>query len=175
MPNFPSLQSDALLFDVLNRLVGSKDLVMGLVANVMSGSSELSRVDRELIATYVSALNGCSYCVTSHAALAKRFGADTATIEALREGRLAALPERHRPLFHLAAKGARDAETVTEADIAAITEQDWSEQAAFDCLFVSSLFCFINRIASAAGISVDDNQADVIAGMIEKRGYLPSR
>lgn len=175
MPNFPSLQGGALLFDVLPRLNGSKDLVMGLVAKAMTGPSELSQVERELIATYVSALNRCNYCVTSHAALAARLGAEQATIKAVSEGASSSLPDRLQPLFALAAKVTKDAENVTEADIAAIVAQGWGEQAAFDCLFVSSLFCFVNRIASASGISVRTDQAEDIAGMIVKHGYDDGR
>ena len=37
---------------------------------LLHGENSLSRADRELIATYVSHLNDCFYCQTSHGAIA---------------------------------------------------------------------------------------------------------
>ena len=41
---------------------------------IMRGPSSFSAGQRELIAAYVSALNGCKYCRASHASVAEAFG-----------------------------------------------------------------------------------------------------
>ncbi len=41
---------------------------------LMRGESPFSPAERELIAAYVSSLNGCDFCQQSHAATAERFG-----------------------------------------------------------------------------------------------------
>jgi len=43
-----------------------------LVEVLLRGPSTLARGERELIATYVSSLNDCYYCQTSHGAAAGR-------------------------------------------------------------------------------------------------------
>ncbi len=54
--------------------------------NVMVGESDLSKEEREIIATHVSRINGCHFCVEAHRATLIAMGVDEATVSTLDRG-----------------------------------------------------------------------------------------
>ena len=68
---------------------------------IMRGPSPLSIAERELIGTYVSGLNACSYCFDAHAATAKAMGfSEDVTIAVLDDPNTAPIEERWKSVFH---------------------------------------------------------------------------
>jgi AhpD family alkylhydroperoxidase len=64
---------------------------------VMRGDAPFSAGERELIAAYVSALNGCDYCQCEHAALAAAFGLPVGILaQLLQDGDTGEVSERFR-------------------------------------------------------------------------------
>src|SRR4029453_2779729 len=73
MAFFPSMP-DADMKHTLAREPAIGILFSQLNEAVMRGDAPFSAGERELLAAYVSALNGCDYCQCEHAALATAFG-----------------------------------------------------------------------------------------------------
>ena len=68
-------------------------------------SNSLSPGDRELIAAYVSSLNDCTFCKTSHAAIASVHAGDAACVSAvLRDPESAPISTKMRALLMIAAR-----------------------------------------------------------------------
>lgn len=149
----------------------------GFTQALMRGASSLSVAERELIATYVSRLNACSFCYQSHASSARHlFAGDHATVDAVMED-LATAPidERLRALLRIAAKVQRDARTVTEADADAARAAGADDIAIHDTVLVAAAFCMFNRYVDGLGTSAPDDPAFYAATAAERaeRGYRP--
>lgn len=120
--------------------------------NVMRGPSELTPEQRELMVTYVAALNACDFCFEAHKATAKAFGADENLVEALVAEDYSALDDNLRPLFALVRKLTKEPSKVVKADIDAIVAAGWQEKTAQDVICVTAFMNCSNRIVSGHGI-----------------------
>jgi uncharacterized peroxidase-related enzyme len=121
---------------------------------------------KEMIATYVSALNSCDYCRTSHAEFARRQGVDPATADALRCGDLegAGLSDKDRALLSLVELQTRHPANLTDASIDAVRRAGWQDTEIFEALFDGALFAFFNRIAEGYGLSDSDFTSSLATG-----------
>lgn len=118
--------------------------------------SPLSVAERELIATYVSGLNACSYCHGTHKATAAACGVDGGHIEELiADPDLARASERLRPLLAFVRKLTLDQNAMTPADALAVYAAGWSERALHDAICVACTFNFMNRFVHGHGIVGD--------------------
>ncbi len=120
---------------------------------VMRGPSELSEKDRELMVSYVAALNACDFCYSAHSATAAKFGADAGIVEALMADDYSVLDEKLRPAFSLVRKLTKEPHKVVKADIDAITQAGWTEKTAQDVICVTAFMNCSNRIVSGHGIN----------------------
>ena len=75
--------------------------------------------ERELIATYVSSLNDCYYCQTSHGAIASaHLNGDEEIVRCVTaDFRHAAISEKLEKLLQIAEKVQKDGKSVTPGDI----------------------------------------------------------
>ncbi len=114
----------------------------------------LTRDDRELIATAVSAGNDCFYCMDSHGAFATellgRVSKDRAGIEALVDGIKAGGSEGVSPklaaLLHVARKVGHNAREVTREDVARALEVGATDADTQLTVLIASAFCMYNRM-----------------------------
>src|SRR3954470_12101857 len=102
--------------DVPEGVPGIRSLVMfrpetgkplyDLAQVLLRGDSPLSEAERELIAAYVSYLNDCMFCMSSHAAAARcLFGDDKDTVDAvLKDMQLSNITDKLKALLHIAGK-----------------------------------------------------------------------
>lgn len=105
MPLFPSLPEPAHLMDLYARFPENLRPLMGYTDGLLRGEGALSVGERELIATYVSALNACTFCTGAHRAYAEVFGIDGALIDALiADFDTAPVDAKLRPILAYAAK-----------------------------------------------------------------------
>ncbi len=95
--------------------------LLELAEALLRADNTLSRGERELIAAYVSHLNECYYCETSHSAFAglQLEGGTPLVDQVKRDPEQAAISEKLRALLAVAAKVQSGGRSVTEADIAA--------------------------------------------------------
>ena len=127
---------------------------MDLYMKVVFGRSKLRRPDRELIATVVSAANGCPYCVHHHAEALTNYWKDRARIDRVVEDyRAVDFPPKTRAMLDYAVKVTTALPSVTEADVAALRDVGFSDRDILDINLIASYFNFVNRIASGLGVT----------------------
>jgi uncharacterized peroxidase-related enzyme len=114
---------------------------------LLRGESTLSRAERELIATYVSAGNGCDYCRTSHGAIATQYlGGDESVVAAVcssPEG--APVSAKLKALLAVAGKVRESGRSVTEEDIERARREGASDLEIHDTVLIAAAFAMYNR------------------------------
>jgi uncharacterized peroxidase-related enzyme len=115
----------------------------------------LTRIQHEMIATYVAALNRCSYCVTGHSQLLRAQGERyTATAQALRDGDLerANLSVPERLLLEFVGTMTEQAYRTTDEQVQHLREVGWADAQIAEAVYEAGLFNMIVRIADAFGL-----------------------
>ncbi len=138
--------------------------IAALAEAVLRGPSALTRVEREVIATYVSCENGCTFCSNLHKEVALHLmgdGGDTLVdvLEAVHRQSLddMEVDARLRALLTIAEKVRQNGHRVTEADIAEARRTGADDNAIHDTVLVASFFSMINRyVDGLAAVTPDD-------------------
>lgn len=113
-------------------------------------ASNLSRLEREMIAVVVSCVNRCYYCLVAHGQAVRHLSGDPELGEMLvMNYRNAALSGRHRAMLDFAWKLTETPQFVEEADRQALRDAGFSEQDIFDIAEVAGFFNMTNRVAYA--------------------------
>ena len=110
MAHLPTLPARATLLDVFRMFPETNRPLLEFHDALLRGPSPFTEAERELIAAYVSGLNGCRYRYGVHTATAERLGVPQGTVAALLSGDAKAdIPATMRPVLAVAAKfdGAR--------------------------------------------------------------------
>ncbi len=98
--------------------------LLGFFENVMVGESELSKEEREIIATHVSRINGCHFCVEAHRATLTAMGVDEATVSTLEMGpNIDGVNDQVKDLLVFSEKLTRTPAEITIADIDALKDK----------------------------------------------------
>lgn len=156
MALFPGLPASPHLADVFRAFPEQVRPLLDYHDLLLRGESPLSVAERELIATYVSGLNACTFCFGAHRIYAEVFGVDAALIDALMEDiDSAPVNDKLKPVLRYVAKLTRLPAQLSDADAAAVYEAGWSERALYDAVQVCALFNFMNRIIEGTGVSFD--------------------
>ncbi len=142
---------------------------------IMRGPSQLTPGDRELLGTFVSALNTCPYCHDVHNEAVKAYGFHGELAKQLKEDLDGAdLDPKLKPLFALARKATQGADRVTDADFESAYAAGWQDDAIQDAIVVACLFNFMNRLVSTLGIEADDDYLANAGLRIKDEGYTGS-
>jgi uncharacterized peroxidase-related enzyme len=125
---------------------------------LLRGPSPLTVAQREVIAAYVSGLNGCGYCHGVHRTTAQAFGVAADVLGALlADVDTAPVDEALKPLLRYVAKLTRSPSGITPGDAAAVLAAGWDEQALHDAVSVCALFNFMNRLVDGLGVTASDD------------------
>ncbi len=117
---------------------------------LMLGASGLSKLEREMIAVAVSAVNRCYYCLVAHGAAVRAMSGDPQLGEMLAfNHRVAELEPRQRAMLDFAVKLTETPWLVGDADRAALRAVGFSDADIFDIAEVAAFFNYTNRVASA--------------------------
>ena len=144
------------------------------IETVMTGESEIGKAEREVLAGYVSRLNGCDFCVGAHRATLSAMGAAPDAIAAIDQTpHLAVVDDKLRALLELADRLTLDPAAVTAEDVAKVTQAGWSEQAVEDAINVISLFAYVNRLVDGLGIEGNAAYFAYVGKALAKQGYGP--
>lgn len=139
---------------------------------LMRGPSPFSEGERELIAAYVSARNGCAYCRASHSAVAAKFGVSEQLVgEAVEHVDPAGLPDKLEPVFRYVRKLNEAPARIEQTDIDAVHAAGWDETALVHATLVCAFFNLMNRWVEGLGIEADPAVARMAAEQLHKRGY----
>ncbi|MDX2102613.1 MAG: peroxidase-related enzyme [Alphaproteobacteria bacterium] len=117
---------------------------------LMLGESGLSKLEREMIAVVVSAVNHCYYCLVAHGAAVRALSGDAQLGEMLvMNHRVADLPARQRAMLDFAVRLTEAPASIAEADRQALRDHGFSDADIFDIAEVAAFFNYTNRVASA--------------------------
>jgi uncharacterized peroxidase-related enzyme len=108
--------------------------------------NSLTPGERELIATYVSSLNDCYFCQTSHgAAAACHLGSTTTVKQVKTDFTQAPISEKLKKLLVIAGKVQCDGKLVTTEDVEAARALGATDMEIHDTVLIAAAFCMYNR------------------------------
>ncbi|MDE0113724.1 MAG: peroxidase-related enzyme [Albidovulum sp.] len=123
---------------------------IALYNNLMLGDSELSKLDRELIAVAVSSANRCYYCVVAHGAAVRELSGDSELGDAVAINyRAANLDSRQRAMLDFSVKLTERSHEVEEIDRRELRKAGFSDRDIWDIASVAAFFNMTNRVATA--------------------------
>src|SRR5215475_7264661 len=144
---------------------------------LLRGPSTLTRGERELIAAYVSALNGCQYCSSSHSACAAaQLPGGMALVEQVRADPAAApVPAKLKALLLIASAVRDSGQAVTAEHIAAARAAGATDMEIHDTVLIAAVFCMFNRYVDGLATTAPEDPALYAAGAqrLVTQGYLP--
>lgn len=115
---------------------------------LMLGDSPLTKLEREMIATVVSARNRCFYCLVAHGQMIRELSGNPEFGELMAFNyRAAQLSERHRAMLDFAWKLTDTPEDISEKDREGLRAVGFSDDEIFDITDVTSFFNYTNRMA----------------------------
>jgi uncharacterized peroxidase-related enzyme len=118
--------------------------------DLMQADSGLSKLEREMIATAVSAQNRCYYCITAHGSAVRYMSGDPLLGEQIvMNYRAARLNKRQRAMLDFAVKLTTEPWTVEEEDRERLRRAGFSDRDIWDIAAVAGFYNMTNRLASA--------------------------
>jgi uncharacterized peroxidase-related enzyme len=118
-----------------------------LVDVLLRGPHTLSAGERELIATYVSARNDCTYCQTIHGAIAAHhLGHNEELVQRVKlDFEHAEISEKLKALLAIAGKVQLGGKNVTPADVDRARGLGATDLEIHDTVLIAAVFCLCNR------------------------------
>lgn len=169
-----SMPKEATLLDVFRRFPATNVPLLEFHEALLRGPSPFTEGERELIAAYVSGLNGCRYCHGVHTATAERLGIAPGAIAALLAGDdTKAIPDNMRPVLSLAKRLTERPDGVTQSDVDAVFAAGWNETAFYHSVAVVALFNYMNRLVEGLGIELNPAYVQTASKRLADGGYRP--
>jgi uncharacterized peroxidase-related enzyme len=143
---------------------------------LLRGPSTLTRGERELIAAYVSALNDCRYCTSSHSACAAAQlpGGMTLVEQVRADPATAPVPAKLKALLAIASAVAQSGRAVTAEQVAQAREAGATDLEIHDTVLIAALFCMFNRYVDGLATTAPVDPALYAAGAqrLVTHGYV---
>jgi uncharacterized peroxidase-related enzyme len=118
--------------------------------DLMLGESGLSRLEREMIAVAVSAINHCHYCLTAHGAAVRYRSKDPMLGDTVEHNyRAAAITPKQKAMLDFAVKLTDAPDKIENADRDLLRQLGFSDRDIWDIAAVAAFFNMSNRLASA--------------------------
>lgn len=113
----------------------------------------------EMIATHVSALNNCKFCLSSHARNFALAGQKPEDVDAVARGAVdqSSLSEKDRQLLEYVKVLTLEPAKTTDKMVEGLRKVGFSDEQIFEASFITSLFNFFNRMANAYGLDYTPN------------------
>ena len=144
------LQAYAFDIDKLNAFTA-------LYNDLMLAGSGLTKLEREMIAVAVSAVNKCFYCLTAHGAAVRDLSGDPILGEKIvMNWRVADLDARQTAMLTFAEKVTIESAKIVEADRDALRGVGFTDRDIWDIANVAGFFNMTNRVASATDMRPND-------------------
>ncbi len=138
------LQAYAFDIDKLNSFTA-------LYNDLMLGESNLSKLEREMIAVVVSSINKCFYCLVAHGAAVRQLSGDPALGEMMvMNYKVAPIDARQRAMLDFSAKLTKASADIEEDDRQALRDVGFTDRDIWDIASVAGFFNMTNRVASAS-------------------------
>ncbi len=108
--------------------------------------NSLAPGERELVATYVSSLNDCYFCQTSHGAAAACHLGSTDTVKQVHaDFEKAPISEKLKRLLVIAGQVQRGGKNVTSSAVADARNEGATDMEIHDTVLIAAAFCMYNR------------------------------
>lgn len=125
--------------------------------DLMLGASNLSKLEREMIAVVVSSINKCYYCLTAHGAAVRQLSGNPILGEQMvMNWRVADLDARQIAMLQFSENLTVASAKTTEADRQALRDVGFTDRDIFDIASVAAFFNMTNRVASATNMKPND-------------------
>lgn len=149
---------------------------------LLRGESSLTRAEREIIAAYVSWLNDCHFCQTSHGAFAAvqlpgGWEAGWEVVDAVKvDPTTAPVSAKVRALLAIAEKVQKSGRHVTGELVDAARRAGASDQEIHDAVLIAAAFCMFNRYVDGLAAFTPQSREDYrpMAERITAHGYVRS-
>lgn len=113
-------------------------------------TTDISKLEREMIAVCVSSANRCYYCLVAHGHAVRQLSGDPELGEMLvMNYRVAELSQRHRTMLDFVWKLTLTPHDMSEDDRQELRDAGFSNQDIFDICDVAGFFNYTNRMAHA--------------------------
>lgn len=142
---------------------------------LLQGPSSLTKGERELIASYVSSLNDCKFCASTHGAIAKHHLNDGELVKQVqKDPDKADISPKIKALLKIATKVQKSGCDVTKEDIENVRAEDATDKEIHDTVLIAAAFCMYNRYVDGLGTYAPDDESiyDQIGSYRAKVGYL---
>ncbi len=127
----------------------------------------LTKAEKEMIIVATSGANRCLYCVVAHGAILRVYAKAPRLADQLATNPLKAeVTPRQAAMLAFAMKVCLDAQSITEADYAALHAAGFDDEDAWDISSIVGLFGMSNRIANS--ISLMPNEDFYLMGRVPK-------
>jgi len=119
----------------------------------------LTRGERELIATFVSSLNDCSYCQHAHGSVVQHYlNCDTSYIDKVKADFLNTdLSSKMKALLSIAASVQKGGKAVTPNQIEEARTRGATDREIHDTVLIAAAFCMFNRYVDGLGTWAPEN------------------
>lgn len=180
LPDFPGIVAAMRLSPGLALHLGG--LADELLVKDFPGAT-LTRAERELIATAVSAANDCFYCMDSHGAFASEllrranFPGIEGLVDGIKRGGSDGSSAKLAALLHVARGVQRNPRGVTQEDVARAVEAGATVADTQLAVLIASAFCMYNRMVDGlrARTPASDEAYRARATEIADHGYSDPR
>jgi uncharacterized peroxidase-related enzyme len=128
--------------------------MLGLAQTMLFVEGALTRKQKELIATYVSATNACAYCADSHGFTLGTQGGTPEMVSAAMRCDLdcTAFSLSEHALLRFVEKVTKDSQSITPADTDNLRAFGWTDLQISEAIHLTALFACFNRVVSAFGL-----------------------
>lgn len=134
-----------------------------LYVTLVFGKSGLSRAEREMIATAISARNHCDYCVSHHGEALRFYLKNGDQLDSLKGGQQPEnLSPRAKALIDYALKLTVEPGKIVREDLDALRSIGITDSEILDLVLVTGYVNLVNRVAQGLGVEHDEQ---------ETRGY----
>lgn len=130
--------------------------------DLMLGESTLTKLEREMIAVAVSAVNHCHYCLAAHGAIVRLRAGDPILGEQIAQNyRVAALTPKQRAMLDFAAKLTESPDKIDEPDRQILRDRGWGDRDIWDIAAITGFFNMSNRLAAASDMRPNEEYHDL--------------
>ena len=133
---------------------GGARALVDMGAAILFVEGHLNRRQKEMIATYVSSLNACPYCLDSHGFALTVQGATMETAQAIAADNLdqSEISTSERALLRFAGKVNSESFKISDDDIKCLRDLKWREEQISEAVHVAAMMGMCNRVANAFGL-----------------------
>ncbi|MCX7645725.1 MAG: peroxidase-related enzyme [Rhodobacteraceae bacterium] len=133
--------------------IAKLDAFSAIYNDLMLGPSGLSKLEREMIAVVVSAVNRCFYCLVAHGQAVRALsGLPELGEHLVMNWRTAELSPRERAMLGFAERLTEAPSRIGEEDRQRLRDAGFTDRDIWDIAAVAAFFNMTNRVASATGM-----------------------